>query len=82
MSEIVVKYQVTNEQGEVINAHSTYSLKNFDTVEMAQAWIDEEGENFTNACHIDSEMLGMENLSDDLLIVRVNGFPVTTEEVL
>ena len=81
MSEIVVKYQVTDKEGKVLPEHSTYS-HSFATVELAEKWIEEEGEGFVQACLIDSENLGGEGIADDLLIVRVNGFPVVDEEVL
>lgn len=81
MSEICVKYQVTDEEGKVLKPHSTYS-HSFATVEEAQKWIDEEGDFFVTACEIDSKNMGGQYLADDLLIVRVNGFPVTQEEVL
>jgi len=81
MSEIVVKYQARDEEGKVLPKHSTYS-HSFETVEIAEKWIEEEGEGFIQACLIDSENLGGGFSADDLLIVRVNGFPVVEEEVL
>jgi hypothetical protein len=81
MSEICVKYQVTDKDGKVLDEHSTYS-HSFATVEEAEQWMYEEGDFFTEACHIDSKNIGGEGLADELLIVEINGFPVVDEVVL
>jgi hypothetical protein len=51
-------------------------------VEDAQNWIEEEGESFTQACYVDSVAIGGNDLADDLIIVKINGFPVVEEEIL
>ena len=81
MSQICVKYEVRDQAGKVLEEHSTYS-HSFATVEEAEEWLYEEGDTFTHACNIDSRVIGGDNLADDLLIVRVNGFPVLEEEIL
>ncbi len=81
MSQICVKYEVRDQAGEVLEEHSTYS-HSFATVEEAKEWLYEEGDTFTHACNIDSRAIGGDNLADDLLVVRVNGFPVLEEETL
>jgi hypothetical protein len=78
---LYVKYQVTDKDGKVLDNHSTYS-HSFNSIEEAQEWIEEEGDFFLASCNIDSKAIGGEYLADDLLIVRVNGFPVVKEEVL
>jgi hypothetical protein len=81
MSEICVKYQATDQEGNVLENHSTYS-HSFDSVQEAEAWLEEEGDMFLTACNIDSKILEGNQFADELLIVRVNGFPVMKEEVL
>ncbi len=81
MSEICVKYEMRDQEGKVLEEHSTYS-HSFATVEDAQNWIEEEGESFTQACYVDSVAIGGNDLADDLIIVKINGFPVVEEEIL
>lgn len=83
MSEICVKYQARNDEGKILPKHSTYSLRSFKTVEEAEKWIEEEGDGFLQGCLIDSKnMEGEVFAQDELLIVKINGFPVVEEEVL
>lgn len=81
MGEIRVKYEVRDQAGKVLEEHTTYSDP-FATVEEAEEWLYEEGDNFTQACNVDSKAIGGDNLADDLLIVKINGFPVIEEEVI
>jgi hypothetical protein len=81
MSQICVKYQVTDKEGNVLENHSTYS-HSFKSVEEAEVWLEEEGDFFLASCDIDSKVLGGDYVADDLLIVKINGFPVVSEEVL
>lgn len=81
MSEICVKYQVTDREGRVLPGHSTYS-HSFATIEEAEEWMYREGDFFIESCYIDSKIIGGDWSDEELLIVRVNGFPVKQEEVL
>ena len=75
---IYVKYEVRDITGKVMNEHSTYTMKEFKTVEEASDWIRNESDWFVDACTIDSKQID-EVISDDLVIVEINGFPVTEE---
>jgi hypothetical protein len=81
VSEICVKYQVTDKEGKVLDEHSTYS-HSFATVEEAEEWMYREGDFFTESCYVDSKIIGGDWANDELLIVSVNGFPVEKEEVI
>lgn len=75
---IHVKYEVRDIDGKVMNEHSTYTMKEFKTVEEASDWIRNESDWFVDACTIDTNQID-EVISDDLVIVEINGFPVTEE---
>jgi hypothetical protein len=75
---IHVKYEVRDIKGNLMDEHATYSMKEFKTVEEASEWIRNESDWFVDACTIDSKQID-EVISDDLVIVEVNGFPVTSE---
>jgi len=47
-------------------------------VEEASDWIRNDSDSFVEACTIDSKQIN-EVISDDLVIVEINGFPVTEE---
>jgi hypothetical protein len=75
---IHVKYEVRDINGKLINEHATYSMREFKTVEEASEWIRNESDWFVDACTIDSKQID-EVIMDDLVIVEINGFPVTEE---
>jgi hypothetical protein len=75
---IHVKYEVRDIDGKLMDEHATYTMKEFKSVEEASDWIRNESDWFVDACTIDSKQIeGV--ISDDLVIVEVNGFPVTSE---
>ena len=78
---IHVKYEVRDIDGKLMDEHATYTMKEFKTVEEASDWIRNDSDGFVDACTIDSKQID-EVISDDLVIVEINGFPVTSEVVL
>jgi hypothetical protein len=78
---IHVKYEVRDIDGNIMDKHSTYTMKEFKSVEQAKDWIRNESDWFVDACTIDTKQID-EVISDDLVIVEVNGFPVTEEKEL
>jgi len=75
---IHVKYEVRDIDGKVLPEHSTYTMKEFKSVSEASDWIRNESDWFVDCCLIDSNNIGGV-ISDDLVIVEINGFPVTEE---
>jgi hypothetical protein len=75
---IHVKYEVRDIKGNLMNEHATYTMKEFKNVEEASDWIRNDSDSFVEACTIDSKQID-EVISDDLVIVEINGFPVTEE---
>ena len=78
---IHVKYEVRDIKGNLMNEHATYTETEFKTVEEASDWIRNDSDWFVDACTIDSKQID-EVISDDLVIVEINGFPVTQEKEL
>lgn len=78
---IHVKYEARDIHGNVLPEHSTYTMKEFNSVEAASEWIRNESDWFVDCCLIDSKNIGGE-IADDLVIVEIDGFPVTQEREL
>ena len=78
---IHVKFEIRNEKNELMNQHSTYTEQEFNTIEEAKKWIENDSDWFVDACLIDCKPI-RESISDDLVIVEINGFPVTEEKVV
>jgi hypothetical protein len=56
-------------------------MKEFKSVEHASDWIRNESDWFVDCCTIDTKQID-QVISDDLVIVEIDGFPVTKEVVL
>lgn len=78
---IHVKYEVRDIDGKLMDEYATYTMKEFKSVAHASDWIRNESDMFVDACTIDTKQIN-EVISDDLVIVEINGFPVTSEVVL
>jgi hypothetical protein len=78
---IHVKYEVRDINGNLMNEHSTYTEREFNTIPEAEEWVRNESDWFVESCTIDSNQIN-EVISDDLVIVEINGFPVTEEKVV
>lgn len=78
---IHVKFEVRNEKNELMDQHSTYTEHEFNTIEEAKEWIENDSDWFVDSCLIDTDQID-EVISDDLVIVEINGFPVTEEKVV
>jgi hypothetical protein len=66
-----VKYYVTDVEGNEVESASTYTNEDFESYVEAADWLREESEWFVEACTIDTKNAGLENVADDVKVVRI-----------